>query len=160
MLPLNRNCLVVEGMSREAMVAIGSIKNPNVAAAFARYPEPIREKLLRLRQLVLDTAVETEGVGAIDETLKWGEPSYLTMGGSTIRMDWKEKSLRQYALYFNCNSSLVGTFKELYGEEITFEGNRAIVFRETDELPVDALKHCVSLALRYHRLKHLPLLGA
>ncbi len=40
-----------------------------------------------------------------------------------------------------------------------FEGKRAIVFRESDELPVEQLKHCVSLALTYHRVKHLPLLG-
>ncbi len=96
----------------------------------------------------------------MEETLKWGEPSYLTKGGSTIRMDWKQKSPHQYALYFNCNTSLVETFKSLYRGFFTFEGNRAIVFCETDELPVDALKHCVSLALRYHRLKHQPLLGA
>ena len=37
--------------------------------------------------------------------------------------------------------------------------NRAIVFDETDELPVDELKYCILLALRYHRVKHLPLLG-
>ena len=37
---------------------------------------------------------------------------------------------------------------------------RAIVFGETDEFPVDELKHCISLALTYHRVKHLPLLGA
>ena len=137
-----------------------SIENPNVAQVFDSYPEPMRTKMLRLRQLVLDTAAETEGVAAVEETLKWGEPSYLTKGGSTIRMDWKQKSPHQYALYFNCNTSLVGTFKALYTDFFTFEGNRAIVFRETDELPVDALMRCISLALRYHRLKHLPFLGA
>ena len=136
------------------------IKNPNVAQVFDRYPEAMRKKMLRLRQIVFAAAAETEGVAAVEETLKWGEPSYLTTGGSTIRMDWKQKSPHQYALYFNCNTSLVDTFKALYSDLFTFEGNRAIVFCETDKLPVDALKHCVSLALRYHRLKHLPLLGA
>ncbi len=101
-----------------------SIENPDVAAVFADYPEPIRRKMLRLRQLVLETAAETEGVGALEETLKWGEPSYLTKGGSTIRMDWKEKSPHQCALYFNCNTSLVDTFKVLYGDVFTFEGNK------------------------------------
>ena len=142
------------------MSGMDSIENPNVAQVFDSYPDPMRHNMLRLRQLVLDTAAETEGVAAVEETLKWGEPSYLTKGGSTIRMDWKQKSPHQYALYFNCNTSLVDTFKALYTDFFTFEGNRAIVFRETDELPVDTLKHCVSLALRYHLLKHLPLLGA
>ena len=142
------------------MSGMDSIENPNVAHVFDSYPEPMRKKMLRLRQIVFEAAAETEDVAAVEETLKWGEPSYLTKGGSTIRMDWKQKSPHQYALYFNCNTSLVETFKSLYRGFFTFEGNRAIVFRETDELPVDALKHCVSLALRYHRLKHLPLLGA
>ena len=135
------------------------IENPAVARVFSGYPQSIRWKMMRVRQLVLDTASETEGVNALEETLKWGEPSYLTTGGSTLRIDWKAKAPDQYAMYFNCNTSLV-TFKGLYGDLFTFEGNRAIVFAENDELPVDELKHCVSLALTYHRVKRLPLLGA
>lgn len=49
---------------------------------------------------------------------------------------------------------------ELYPDTFEFEGNRAIVLRETTELPVAPLKHCISLALTYHRRKKLPLLGA
>ena len=48
--------------------------------------------MLRLRQLVLDTAAETEGVDALEETLKGGKLSYLAKGGSTIGMDWKRES--------------------------------------------------------------------
>ena len=62
-------------------------------------------------------------------------------------------------MYFNCNTSLVDTFKAIYGDVFTFAGNRAIVFGETAELPIEELKHCISLALTYHRVKHLPLLG-
>ena len=142
------------------MDLLSKIENPEVARVFDGYPEPMRQKLMRLRQLVLDAAAETGGVDALEETLKWGEPSYLTKGGSTVRMDWKKRTPKKYAIYFNCNSSLVATFRELYGDLFTFEGNRAIVFGETDELPVDELKHCVSLALTYHRVKHPPSLGA
>ena len=63
-------------------------------------------------------------------------------------------------MYFNCNTSLVDKFRELYGDVFMFEGNRAIVFGEADEIPVAELKHCISLALTYHRVKRLPLLGA
>ena len=131
-----------------------------MARVFQGYPESMRQKLLRLRQIVLDTASEIEGVDAVEETLKWGEPSYITKGGSTIRMGWKEETPGRYAIYFNCNSSLVETFKAVYGEVFTFEGKRAIVFGANDELPVEELKHCISLALTYHRVKRLPLLGA
>ena len=124
---------------------MSKIDNPEVARVFDGYPEPMRKKMMRLRQLVLDTASETEGVDAPEETLKWGEPSYLTKDGSTIRMDWKARAPDRYAMYFNCNTSLVATFKAVYGDVFTFEDNRAIVFGETDEFPVDELKHCISL---------------
>ena len=136
------------------------IENPAVARVFDGYPEPMRKKMMRLRELVLDTASETEGVDALEETLQWGEPNYLTKDGSTLRMDWKDRAPIQYRMYFNCNTSLVDTFKEVYANVFMFEGNRAIVFGETDELPVAELKHCISFALTYHRVKHLPLLGA
>ena len=89
------------------------IESPNVAHVFDSYPGAMRKKMLRLRQIVFESAAETEGVAAVEETLKWGEPSYLTTGGSTIRVDWKQKSPHQYALNFNCNTSLVDTFKAL-----------------------------------------------
>lgn len=123
------------------------------------YPERVRQKLLRLRQLILETAEETEGVNAVEETLKWGEPSYLTKHGSTIRMDWKEKKPDQYAIYFKCTSKLVPSFKTVYKEVFNFEGDRALVFKLEDSLPEAELKKCIAAGLTYHKVKHLPLLG-
>ncbi|WP_158560370.1 hypothetical protein [Paenibacillus contaminans] len=40
-----------------------------------------------------------------------------------------------------------------------YEGNRAIVFAEIDEIPVVELKQCIALALTYHTRKHQPMLG-
>jgi hypothetical protein len=134
-------------------------KNREVAAVFKSYPEHIHHQLMFLRQLVLDTATENDEVGELEETLKWGEPSYLAKSGSTIRMDWKNSSPEQYALYFHCKTKLVDTFKEIYGDQLKFDGNRAIVFQHDDEIPVDELKHCIYLSLTYHQRKHLPLLG-
>ena len=139
---------------------MSKITNPEVAAAFERYPSAMRRKLMTLRQLILDTAAESEDVGPLEETLKWGEPSYLAKGGSAVRMGWKKSQPDFYALYFHCQTRLVDTFKELYRDEFKFEGNRAIVFDKNDGLPVEALKHCIYLSLTYHRRKHLPMLGA
>mgnify|MGYP003144441943 CR=1 FL=1 len=63
------------------------------------------------------------------------------------------------AVYFKCTSKLVPTFKSLYKDKFNFEGNRAIVFQLKDKIPVKELKHCIALALTYHKIKHLPLLG-
>ena len=134
------------------------IKNPEVAAVFKSYPQKIRMKLMYLRQLILDTAASAGGVGEIEETLKWGEPSYLTpktRSGSTIRIDWKESQKDQYAMYFKCTANLVEVFKERYPTEFEYGGNRSIIFNIDDEIPVKELKSCIALALTYHRNKKL-----
>ena len=124
-----------------------------VDAVFNAYPKPLKSKLLALRRLILDTAKKTEGVGALEETLKWGQPSYLTTStksGSTIWLDRVKASADQVALYFHCRTDLVATFRELYPKALTYAGNRAIIFNADDDIPEAALRHCVALALTYH----------
>ncbi|MFI1770908.1 DUF1801 domain-containing protein [Thalassobellus citreus] len=136
------------------------ISNPKVATVFNKYPKQVKKQMLYLRNLVLETASKIEGLDKLEETLKWGEPSYIAKHGSTIRMDWKEKNPEQYALYFQCTSRLVSTYKTIYKNDFKFEGNRAIIFRLDDKIPEKELKHCLLLALTYYKRKHLPLMGA
>jgi len=131
-----------------------------VKLVYDNYPRPIRQKMLRLRQLVLDTGGKYPEVGRIEETLRWSEPSYIAKKGSTLRLGWKESAPDQYAMFFHCQTQLVDTFKELYRDRFRFEGNRAIVFDKKDKIPVRELTHCIFLTLTYHQRKHLPLLGA
>jgi hypothetical protein len=133
--------------------------NPNVSIVFNSYPPEIENRLLDLRTLIIATAEQLPHKPVIEETLKWGEPSYLCKGGSTIRIAWKAKSPDQYAMYFNCKTLLVETFRELYRDVLKFEGNRAIVFTDKQVIPKTELEHCIELALCYHSRKHLPLLG-
>ncbi len=134
-----------------------------VAEVFATCPPPLRDKLLFLRGLVLRTAAELEGVEELEESLKWGAPSYLAKHGSTIRLGWtgaEQANPSQYAMYFTCSTTLVPTFRQLYPETLAFSGQRAILFDVADEVPLEAVTHCIELALTYHKKKHLPLLGA
>jgi Domain of unknown function (DU1801) len=127
--------------------------NPTVAAIFAGYSAKVRRKLLVLRQLIFDTASATAGVGELEETLRWGEPSYLTTqtrSGSMVRINAKDLDGRS-AMYFHCQTNLVETFKDRYADKFTFEKNRAIVFENGDAVPVKELRHCIALALTYHR---------
>src|SRR5205085_5192275 len=96
--------------------------DPAVKAVFDAYPTALRKKLLALRRLILETAAETEGVGELRETLKWGQPSYLTAtkSGSTVRLGEVKASSRQYAMYVHCQTDLVATFRELYPTELTY----------------------------------------
>jgi hypothetical protein len=130
--------------------------NPAVDAVFSAYPKPIRTKLLALRRLIFDTAKTTGGVGRLEETLKWGQPSYLTPeteSGSTIRIDQIKSAAGQYAVYFHCQTDLVATFRELYPNEFTYGGNRSILLNAEDKVPEPALRHCLALALTYHLKK-------
>src|SRR5882757_3751463 len=134
------------------------LSDPAVDAVFGAYPKPLKAKLLALRRLILDTAAATKGVGELQETLKWGQPSYLTAAtksGSTIRIDRVKAPANQYALYFHCQTDLVATFRELY-PKLTTAGNRAIILNADDAVPETALRHCVALALTYHLRKRKP----
>jgi Domain of unknown function (DU1801) len=130
----------------------------DVASVFKAYPPGIRAKLMALRELVFDTAARTAGVGPLTETLKWGQPSYLTDGtgsGTTVRID-RLKGGDGYAVYFHCQSGLVGQFRELYPDTFRYEGKRAIVFASGDRVPARALRHCIALALTHHSRKKKP----
>jgi hypothetical protein len=135
---------------------LNEIPNADVAQTYAAYPPPLRRRLLSLRRLVLDTAAATPGVGELEETLKWGEPAYLTSAsksGSTIRLGPVKSSPSQYALYFNCKTTLVDTFRTLFPQELRYEGNRAIVLDSADAVPREALAFCIQAALTYHKRK-------
>ena len=127
-----------------------------VAAVFDSYPKELKSKLLTLRELILDTALTTRGVGKLEETLKWGQPSYLTTesgSGTTVRIDAVKSPPGRYAIYFHCQTDLVDTFRELYPTQLKYEGNRSILFDWKDDVPEDSVRHCVSLALTYHQKK-------
>lgn len=130
-----------------------------VEEVFDNYPQQVKQQMLYLRELVLKTASEIEELHQLDETLKWGEPSYVTKFGSTLRIDWKVKAPEQYAMYFKCTSKLVPTFKTVFKDKFNFEKNRAIVFKLNEKIPETELILCIAMALTYHKIKHLPLLG-
>jgi hypothetical protein len=123
-----------------------------VASAFKAYPADVRRRLMALRALVFETAAATDGVGR-----KWGQPSYLTEetgSGSTVRIDCLKRGRLKtgdgYAVYFHCQSGLVGQFKAIYPDAFKYEGKRALVFGTKDRLPKRALAHCIGLALTHH----------
>ncbi len=130
----------------------------NVLNVIEQYPADVQTKLMALRALIFEVANDLD-ITDLEETLKWGEPSYITKHGSTLRFDWKANKPNEYALYFNCKTRLVEVFREFYADELSFEGNRAVVFNVDDVLPEAVLKHCIQLTLTYHKIKHLPTLG-
>ena len=129
-----------------------NISDPRVAEVFNGYPRAIRMKLHLLRTLILDVAATTAGVGRLEETLKWGQPSYLTTetgSGSLIRLDQVKSKPGYCAMYFHCQTTLVETFREMFRNELVFESNRCILLRIDKPVPVKQLRECIAMALTY-----------
>lgn len=130
--------------------------NPETKSVFDGYTPQMQKKLLRLRELVFETADETSGVGPLEEVLKWGQPSYLTSeskSGTTIRIDQVKGSTDKYGLYVHCQTTLLRTYRDIFGDELNYDGNRCIWFRTDETLNENAVRQCISLALTYHRDK-------
>ena len=126
----------------------------DVAGAFDRFPAPVCRRLLQVRGLIFETAAKLDGVGPLTEALKWGDPSYLTQAsgsGSTIRLGWCRPFERGCAIFFNCRTSLVATFRDRFPDVFTFEKNRAILLDTSEPLRRVQLSHCLALALTYHK---------
>ncbi len=129
------------------------ISEQTVSERFESYPDKAKLRLHEIRDLIFKVADESQEINEITETLKWNEPAYLTKVGSTIRIDWKEKSPNQVAVYFKCTSKLVPTFREKFGSTFDYEKNRALIFKLNQDLPTKELKLCIKAALLYHRVK-------
>lgn len=103
-----------------------------------------------LRELIYAAAADAPEIGELDESLKWGEPSFAPRKpniGSSVRIADRQNG--DLALMFICHTNLVEEFRALYPDRLRFEGNRAIVLSHGIEPDLEALKHCIALALTY-----------
>jgi len=129
--------------------------NKNVKQVFNSYPEEVRRKLFEIRDIIFSTALKMN-IGEVEETLKWGEPSYIlkeSNDGSTIRIAWKKKNKNQFGFYVNCKTSLISMYKEIFGDQLNYEGNRALIFKTSEKLPKRKLKKCIAIAFNYKNIK-------
>lgn len=130
-------------------------QDPDMKTLFDAYPPEIKRRLLVVRDLIFSAAAEIEGVGDLEETLKWGQPSYLTTNsksGTTIRIDRVKDDPTHYAIYVSCQTTLIEHFRMLH-PELNYDGNRAIILDSADEPPIDLLKDFIGMALTYHLRK-------
>jgi hypothetical protein len=126
----------------------------DVDSAFAAFPARVRARLLEIRSLIFETAARIEDVGPLTETLKWGEPAYLTEAtgsGSTVRLGWFRSPERNCAVLFNCRTTLIDDFRNQFPDVFTYEKNRAILIDAREPLPETPLSTCLVMALTYHR---------
>lgn len=120
-----------------------------IKAAFDQFPKPARTVLLAARARIFQLA-QSADVGPLTETLKWGQPAYLTettKAGSTIRLGLLNGAP---VAFFTCSSSLVDGFRADFPDAMTYHGNRALTLKEPFPEELDI---CLTRALTYHRAK-------
>ena len=130
-----------------------AFRDSDVKAVFDAYPAALKPKLMRLRQLIFQSASKFDKVGSLEETLKWGQPSYLTSqskSGTTVRIDHIKSAPGRYGMFVHCQTSLIATYRELYPDALTYDGSRGITFEQDEELPEEVVSHCIAMALTYH----------
>lgn len=128
---------------------------PQVAAALKACPRAATPHVSALRAMIYETAAETSGVGEIVETLKWGQPSYQTekpRSGTPVRLSWDETGA-MVRLLVHCQTTLINSWRERYGDTLTFVDNREVSLPTDQPLPKAPLQHCIAMALTYHQRK-------
>lgn len=138
-----------------------NLKTPsNISFVTDKYPSNVLSRFEEFRNLVLGIAENMGDLKWMEESLKWNEPSFRSNIGSPVRFGWNDKSPNQFGLYFICTTTLVETFHQLYPDFFQFDGNRGLLFQVDEVFPAEPLSLCLQLALRYKKVRDLPLLGA
>jgi hypothetical protein len=133
------------------MKASPPFQDTAVAEKFATFPEPARTQLLNLRRLIFETAAALPEVGKLEETLKWGQPAYLTpqtKSGSTIRLGLPKQG--GFALYAHCQTTILSEFQSIFPHDFSYEGNRAVLFTADKKVDLEKVRLLVHRALTYH----------
>jgi hypothetical protein len=118
----------------------------------ATWPAEARRSFGRMRALILAAGAQAD-VGPLTESLKWGQPAWRPTRpkqGSTLRLNWTEKSPSTLVLHVDCKTTLATTMREIYPTEFRYESNRALHLDIGARWPVQAIDHLARLTFRYH----------
>ena len=121
-----------------------------VSAVLDAYPEGVRAKLHILRTRIHAVAAKTEGVGPLEETLKWGQPSFVTSetnSGTTLRIAATKAG--GFGIFVPCASRVVPEFRALYPDAFRYDGNRGILFNTDSDMSNARIDMCSKSALTY-----------
>ncbi|WP_342069866.1 DUF1801 domain-containing protein [Yoonia algicola] len=125
-----------------------------VASVFAAFAKTERDMALSLRDLIFDVAQTTPEAGEVEETLKWGQPSYLTpetKSGSTLRIGLAKGG--GVAIFAHCGTDIISTYAATFDKMDQIEGNRAVVFQRANDIVPERLRFLVHHGLTYRLRK-------
>ena len=110
-------------------------QTPAVAKAFDTMPRDNRAHIVALRTLIFDTGAALL-VGRIEESLKWGQPSYNTpdsKAATPIRLGITKTG--DIAVFTHCQATVMSDFRALAPADMRFDGNRALLLDADKPFP-------------------------
>lgn len=133
--------------------------DPRFIETLQSFPDEVQGKMEVLRELVHEIAQEEELVTELEETLRWGEPTFISNVGTSLRMGWSDKRPDQYGLFVQCSSLVIPTIRAVHADALRYDKNRGVLFQNEEDLPLDLLRPMIHAALVYKKVKKLPMLG-
>lgn len=130
---------------------------PEIQNVLLDWPQTAQARFQELRKIVIETAAAHAAVGPLTETLKWGEPSFLTQigrSGSTLRIAWKAKHPTEIGLFVICHTDLIEQVRTHYPTAFRYDGSRAAYQCLTQPIPSDAVSYLAMRAQTFHLKEH------
>ena len=123
---------------------------PDVGQIISGYQPAVREGVLRLRELIFQVAEGVPQAQPLAETLRWGQPAYLTPAhvGSTLRLGPHKDAT--FALFAHCQSTIIASYAQAFAGWDRIDGNRAVLFDDVAQIEPERLSHLIHHALTYH----------
>ncbi|SFR55035.1 hypothetical protein [Litoreibacter janthinus] len=126
-----------------------------VSNVFDALPPETAEVLRATRLKILTQAAAADGVGPLTETLKWGEPAYLTNApktGTTIRLGQIGGAP---AMMVPCSTTIIEDARAIFGDLPDLSGKRGLILGGASEV----LYYVIDAALCYHLRKCRAVVG-
>ncbi|MFT6674686.1 MAG: hypothetical protein ACJAVM_000869 [Sulfitobacter sp.] len=118
----------------------------------AKWPGPAQQGLWACRAIFHDVAAQA-GIGVLEESLKWGQPSWRPQRprtGSTLRISWDAATPQILPLFVDCKTDLAARMQTLYPDLAANDGRRRIGFDLHGALPAQAIAHLAQMTFCYH----------
>ena len=133
-------------------------EDKSFSEAWKRIPRELIPLADKIRSLIFSSARELE-LDYLSLTTKWGEASFVSSKGVTIRLAAYKHQQGALGVFFPCSSTMIQNCKELFPEEFEYEKQRAIILSKEGKLNTLTLELVIRAALNYHRVKQEPNLG-
>tara|TARA_R110002094_G_scaffold33089_2_gene45608 strand:+ start:2474 stop:2896 length:423 start_codon:yes stop_codon:yes gene_type:complete len=118
----------------------------------ATWSGPAQRRLWACRALFHDIA-RNRDLGALDETLKWGQPSWRPRRprtGSTLRVGWDASDPSNLAFFVDCKTDLAARMHDIYPNLSGNDGRRRIAVDLAAPFHEQAIAHLAEMTFSYH----------